>query len=116
MVSPLVLSGFALLWAARIRTEREFPDAHQQGDGDGAHADFDRTLQGVDAVALDLPGFGATPPPASAWGSADYATAVADAIDEPMVILGHSLGGRVAAYLAALRPDLVRALVLTGAP
>src|SRR5439155_18644068 len=103
---------------------RLFGERHGQGapwvlalhGWDRTHADFDRTLQGVDAVALDLPGFGATPPPASAWGSADYATAVADAIDEPMVILGHSLGGRVAAYLAALRPDLVRALVLTGAP
>ena len=80
------------------------------------HADFSRTLDGIDAVAVDLPGFGATPPPADVWGSPEYATAVAELIDEPMVVLGHSLGGRVAVHLAAHRPDLVRALVLTGAP
>jgi pimeloyl-ACP methyl ester carboxylesterase len=35
---------------------------------------------------------------------------------EPVVVLGHSFGGRVAVTLAAARPELVRALVLTGAP
>jgi pimeloyl-ACP methyl ester carboxylesterase len=33
-----------------------------------------------------------------------------------LVVVGHSLGGRVAVRLAAARPELVRALVLTGAP
>ena len=33
-----------------------------------------------------------------------------------MVVLGHSRGGCIAVALAAARPDLVRALVLTGAP
>jgi pimeloyl-ACP methyl ester carboxylesterase len=80
------------------------------------HADFAKTLAGVDALAFDLPGFGATPPPPNAWGSPEYADAVAMGMTEPMVILGHSLGGRVAVHLAARRPDLVRALVLTGAP
>jgi len=80
------------------------------------HADFNLALQGIDAVALDLPGFGATPAPAEAWGSPEYAAAVAAAITDPVVVLGHSLGGRVAVHLAAARPELVRALVLTGAP
>ncbi|HZN14914.1 MAG TPA: alpha/beta hydrolase [Acidimicrobiales bacterium] len=80
------------------------------------HADFDGALRGLDAVALDLPGFGATPPPPTPWGSPDYAAAVAETISEPTVVVGHSLGGRIAVHLAASRPDLVRALVLTGAP
>jgi len=80
------------------------------------HGDFAKVLPGLDAVAFDLPGFGATPPPAEAWGSADYAKAIADVMDGPAVVLGHSLGGRIAVHLAAARPDLVRALVLTGAP
>ena len=37
-------------------------------------------------------------------------------VSTPMVLLGHSFGGRVAVNVAAMRPDLVRALVLTGAP
>jgi pimeloyl-ACP methyl ester carboxylesterase len=36
--------------------------------------------------------------------------------EAPVVVLGHSFGGRVAVHLAASRPDLVRALVLTAAP
>lgn len=73
------------------------------------------------ALALDLPGFGASPPPPEAWGSARYAEAVAKVVDAdagggPVVVVGHSFGGRVGLLLAATRPDLVRGLVLTGAP
>ena len=73
----------------------------------------------LSAVALDLPGFGATPPPPDAWGSADYAAAIAPVLSElqlPAVVVGHSFGGRVAVHLAAAQPDRVRALVLTGVP
>ncbi|HXQ59468.1 MAG TPA: alpha/beta hydrolase [Acidimicrobiales bacterium] len=74
------------------------------------------------AWAPDLPGFGSSPAPPSAWGSAEYAAALVPLLEEapgparPVVVLGHSLGGRLAVTLAATRPDLVRALVLTGAP
>lgn len=82
-------------------------------------ADFRSTLDGLDAVALDLPGFGATPEPPGAWGAAEYAAAVAPVLDEmatPAVVLGHSFGGRVAVHLAAAHPDRVGGLVLTGVP
>ena len=81
--------------------------------------DFDRVLEGMDAVSLDLPGFGASPPPARAMGAAGYAQAVSRALDgfpRPPVVIGHSFGGRVATALAAARPDGVAGLVLTGAP
>jgi pimeloyl-ACP methyl ester carboxylesterase len=83
------------------------------------HADFDQVLSGFDAIALDLPGFGATPEPPDTWGSPEYAALVADvlrALPEPPVVLGHSLGGRIGIHLAASYPDLLRGLVLTGAP
>ncbi len=79
-------------------------------------------LGGLAAVSLDLPGFGASPVPPEAWGSADYAAFLAPVLDDlvadsgPLVVLGHSFGGRVAVHLAASRPDLVRGLVLTGVP
>ncbi|HMC42537.1 MAG TPA: alpha/beta hydrolase [Acidimicrobiales bacterium] len=84
------------------------------------HRDFDLVLAGLDAVALDLPGFGgATPPPPTAWGPAEYAQAVAPVLDDlgpEVVVLGHSFGGRVALHLAVARPERVRALVVSGAP
>ncbi|HET7488926.1 MAG TPA: alpha/beta fold hydrolase [Acidimicrobiales bacterium] len=82
-------------------------------------ADFAATLDGLDAIALDLPGFGATPAPPEPWGAARYAEAVAAVLDElalPAVVLGHSFGGRVAVHLAAAHPEAVAGLVLTGAP
>ncbi len=81
-------------------------------------ADFDDVLQGLDAVAVHLPGFGVTPEPPSAWGSVEYADALAAALASsgPVVIVGHSFGGRVAVRLAVRHPQLVRALVLTGVP
>ena len=86
------------------------------------HADFAAvlgTVPALDAIAPDLPGFGATPAPPSAWGSPEYADAVAPVLEEmaeEVIVIGHSFGGRIAVHLAASRPDRVRALVLTGVP
>src|SRR5262245_15014355 len=77
-------------------------------------------LSGRDVIALDLPGFGSSPPPEGDWGSRDYADAVAKLLDElgvaPLVVVGHSFGGRVATCLAARHPHLVAGLVLVGTP
>lgn len=83
------------------------------------HADFAAVLAGLDAIALDLPGFGSTPEPPDAWGSPEYAELVADVLREEgsaPVVIGHSFGGRVGIHLAAKHPELLRGLVLTGAP
>jgi pimeloyl-ACP methyl ester carboxylesterase len=83
-------------------------------------ADFTRVMAGLDGYALDLPGFGSSPEPPEVWDTRRYAEAVAGALaeltDAPIVILGHSFGARVAVRLAAAHPELVSALVLTGAP
>lgn len=77
-------------------------------------------MEGLDAIALDLPGFGATPPPDRAWGLNEYAGAVRPVLEEmsrPVVLLGHSFGGSVAVRLAeSCGPEFVRALVVTGTP
>lgn len=82
--------------------------------------DFAAVVDGLDAVTLDLPGFGgATPEPQEATGAAGYAEAVAPALEAcapDVVIVGHSFGGRVAVHLAASRPGQIGALVLTGVP
>ena len=81
--------------------------------------DFNGVLSTYRYLLIDLPGFGVSPPP-QAWGAADYASCVAAVLEqaptEPVVILGHSFGGRVAVCLAAGRPDLVRGMVLCGTP
>lgn len=91
-------------------------------------ADFDRVLAPVGGVplaslALDLPGFGASPAPPESWGSNEYSLVVekvlADLVTSSAasaVVVGHSFGGRVALRLAVRRPDLVAALVLSGVP
>lgn len=81
-------------------------------------ADFSAIVAGLDAVAPHLWGFGTTTAPPESWGSADYADALAAALEgsEPVVIVGHSFGGRVAVHLAQRHPHLVKGIVLTGVP
>ncbi len=89
------------------------------------HHDFDAVFDDpafgstCTAVAVDLPGHGATPPPESGWSTLDYATAVDHLLGSfggPVTVIGHSFGGRVAARLAARFPERVSRLVLTGVP
>ncbi len=69
------------------------------------------------ALAADLPGFGASPPPPAAWGTLDYATMLAPLLAEGgWTLAGHSFGGKVAVQLAAGWPTLIDRVVLTGVP
>lgn len=71
-------------------------------------------------IALDLPGFGESPAPRGVWGSADYAAFVRDVLRDLSVdvacFVGHSFGGKISFYLAAVHPNLVQKLVLAGSP
>jgi pimeloyl-ACP methyl ester carboxylesterase len=82
-----------------------------------SHRNFDVLLDGIDAIALDLPGFGAIPAPPTAWSTAEYAAAVEPVLDEmaeTVVVLGHSFGCRVSVHLGAAHPDRTGAQVLSG--
>jgi pimeloyl-ACP methyl ester carboxylesterase len=81
--------------------------------------DWASVLAITGGVALDLPGFGASPPPVTPVGAQGYAALVEPALDAfpgPVVVAGHSFGGRVAVHLAVRRPDKVAGLVLAGVP
>lgn len=67
-------------------------------------------------IALDLPGFGEAPPPASVWGTSDYAAWVSEVVairwSGRAHFLGHSFGGKVSLNIAATEPAAVDKLVL----
>ena len=82
-------------------------------------ADFKNSLTGISALAPDLPGFGASPPPADVVGAEGYAELVSPILsefDRPPVLVGHSFGGRISVCLAARFPERIGPVILTGAP
>ncbi|MER7043593.1 alpha/beta fold hydrolase [Streptomyces jumonjinensis] len=73
----------------------------------------------VDGEAVDLPGFGDSPPPDDGnYSITGHARAVIRYLDAagrgPVHLFGNSLGGSVATRVAAVRPDLVRTLTLVS--
>uniref|UniRef100_A0AAU2JT08 Alpha/beta hydrolase n=1 Tax=Streptomyces sp. NBC_00049 TaxID=2903617 RepID=A0AAU2JT08_9ACTN len=73
----------------------------------------------VDGEALDLPGFGWSPPPADRdYSVTAFARAVIRHLDAagrgPVHLFGNSLGGAVSTRVAAVRPDLVHTLTLVS--
>jgi pimeloyl-ACP methyl ester carboxylesterase len=71
-------------------------------------------------VSLDQRGHGASGDAPGTYRVEHYAddaiAVVEDVVHEPVVIVGHSLGGLVAAHIGATRPDLVRGLFLEDPP
>ncbi|WP_221347904.1 alpha/beta fold hydrolase [Streptomyces beigongshangae] len=73
----------------------------------------------VDGEAVDLPGFGDSPPPDDGnYSVTGHARAVIRHLDAagrgPVHLFGNSLGGAVTTRVAAVRPDLVRTLTLVS--
>ncbi|NLU67280.1 alpha/beta hydrolase [Streptomyces sp. HNM0574] len=73
----------------------------------------------VDGEAVDLPGFGDSPPPDSGdYSVTGHTRAVIRYLDAcgraPVHLFGNSMGGAVATRIAAVRPDLVRTLTLVS--
>ncbi|MGH9033681.1 MAG: alpha/beta fold hydrolase [Acidimicrobiia bacterium] len=81
---------------------------------------WERLLQHLPspALAVDLPGRGANPAPRSAVGMhaavRSLTAEVADWTEDPVVLVGHSLGAMVALGAASQLGDRVRRVVLVG--
>lgn len=71
---------------------------------------------GYPVYALDLPGFGETPPPPTPWSVNDYAQFVLAALDaldiQQAHLIGHSFGGRISLVLGSTAPERISKLVL----
>jgi len=69
-------------------------------------------------LAVDLPGFGWSQPPPSAWGTQEYAGHILRLMQETGIdraaLVGHSFGGRIAIALAAAEPRRVSRLALVA--
>lgn len=72
--------------------------------------------QGFNPVAVDLPGHGGSEgePSVTIKGYAGWLLAYLSMLDEPVHLVGHSMGALVALETAAARPDLVRSIMLLG--
>ncbi|QEV45675.1 alpha/beta hydrolase [Streptomyces vinaceus] len=117
----VVLPGLELTVRSRPPLRTGLPPAlfvHGLGGSSTNWTDLMAQLEdSVDGEAVDLPGFGWSPPPADR----DYSvTALARAVIRhldaagrgPVHLFGNSLGGAVSTRVAAVRPDLVRTLTL----
>jgi pimeloyl-ACP methyl ester carboxylesterase len=69
-----------------------------------------------DTMAVDLPGYGLSPPAAD-WRIPTMVGALhdfIDGLDRPVTLVGNSMGGLVSEMVAARRPDRVQALLLVS--
>jgi pimeloyl-ACP methyl ester carboxylesterase len=96
---------------------------HGWGGSKESFTELRAALEGAPYQILtpDLPGFGAAPEPPQAWSVEEYANWVMDWLhaqgwhDTPIVLLGHSHGGRIAILMASRGMLPIRHLVLCAA-
>jgi pimeloyl-ACP methyl ester carboxylesterase len=96
---------------------------HGWGDSARGLAKLQKNLADkYEVLALDLPGFGGTQAPQSAWDLDDYARFIVAALEklelkQPYALLGHSNGGALAiraASMGLLKPEKLILLAAAG--
>ncbi|MEV0173402.1 alpha/beta hydrolase [Streptomyces sp. NPDC050803] len=117
------LPGITLTVRSRPPARESLPPAlyvHGLGGSSQNWSALMEQLEGVvDGEAVDLPGFGDSPPPDDGdYSVTAHARAVIRYLDAsgrgPVHLFGNSLGGAVTTRVAAVRPDLVRTLSLVS--
>ncbi|MFD5429524.1 alpha/beta fold hydrolase [Streptomyces sp. NPDC127084] len=119
----VTLPGLTLTVRARPPAAAGLPRAlyvHGLGGSSQNWSALMERLEGrVDGEAVDLPGFGDSPPPDDGnYSVTGHARAVIRMMDAsgrgPAHLIGNSLGGAICTRIAAVRPDLVRTLTLVS--
>ncbi|KUN02371.1 hydrolase [Streptomyces yokosukanensis] len=117
------LPGVTLSIRSRRPASQDLPPALYVHGLGGSSQNWSVLMAELDDVvhseALDLPGFGDSPPPDdgnySITGHARAVIRYLDAVGRgPVHLFGNSLGGAVTTRVAAARPDLVRTLTLVS--
>ncbi len=90
-------------------------------DGNYWHSIVPQLTEHYQVITIDLLGFGKSPKPnTSDYSLATHAQAVADTlrplINQPAIIMGHSMGCLVSSQLAITNPKLVSKLILCNMP
>lgn len=74
---------------------------------------------GYNIIAVDLPGFGDTPPPKDIWGTDEYVDFIHSFCKKKglkdFVLLGHSFGGALSLKFTYNHPELLHKLILCDA-
>ncbi len=77
---------------------------------------FDWLSRSYQVYALDLPGFGLSEMPSTAWDASDYAKFLSAFFHKLNIdkahLIGHSYGGRISIVMAAEEPEKVDKLIL----
>ncbi|MFI1679593.1 MULTISPECIES: alpha/beta fold hydrolase [unclassified Streptomyces] len=122
-LDSVALPGLSLTVRSRPSTGPGLPPAlfvhGLGGSSQNWSALMPRLADVVDCEALDLPGFGDSPPPDDGdYSVTGHARAVIRYLDAtgrgPVHLFGNSLGGAITTRVAAVRPDLVRTLTLVS--
>ena len=79
---------------------------------------FPALSERMQCIAIDLPGYGESPPLNQRASIVAYADLIADLIrqvsDRPVTLIGHSMGGMTSITLSIRHPELVERMVLLG--
>lgn len=93
---------------------------HGWGQSKEVWKSFADNFSNIEVVLIDLPGFGAEPLVENTWGIPEYAEWVENRLakinSNNIILLGHSFGGRISAYIAAKGPIWLKGLILYGTP
>ncbi|MFE6779461.1 alpha/beta fold hydrolase [Streptomyces sp. NPDC057702] len=117
------LEGYALAVRSRPPTRAGLPPALYVHGLGGASDNWSLLMAEladvVDGEAVDLPGFGFSPPPGGGdYSLASHTRAVTRLLEAggrgPVHLFGNSMGGAVVTRVAAVRPDLVRTVTLVS--
>ncbi|WP_329413372.1 alpha/beta hydrolase [Streptomyces sp. NBC_00704] len=117
------LPGVTLTVRSRPPAREGLPPAFYVHGLGGSSQNWSALMALLDGVvageAVDLPGFGDSPPPDDGdYSVTAHARAVIRCLDAsgrgPVHLFGNSLGGAVCTRVAAVRPDLVRTLTLVS--
>ncbi len=120
-VRVVSLPGLSLTVRSRVERSPELPYAlflhGLGGSSQNWSALLARVADVVDGEAIDLPGFGYSPPPDDGnYSIPGHTRAVLRFLEAtgrgPVHLVGNSMGGTIATWIAARRPDLVATLTL----